>query len=45
MFDGTVFELSNTGFVVPETSSLLLAAFGLMAFVVPCIKRLHGATE
>ena len=42
---GTVFELSNTGFVVPETSSLLLAACGLAAFSVPIFKRLKGATK
>lgn len=36
---GTVFKLS----VVPETSSLLLAGFGLIAFVIPCIKRVREA--
>ena len=42
---GAVFELSNTGFVVPETSSFVLAAMGLLAFAVPCIKRVRGATK
>ena len=41
--DGTVFELSNTGFVVPETSSLLLAAMGMMAFAASCVKRMRAA--
>ena len=40
---GTVFELSNTGFGDDETSSLLLAACGLLAFAVPCIKRVCWA--
>lgn len=36
---GTVFELTNTGFVVPEHNSLSLVVVGLMAFAVPSIKR------
>jgi uncharacterized repeat protein (TIGR03803 family) len=44
--EGTVFEIANTGFyVVPETSSLLLAAMGLLAFAVPILKRVKGTTK
>ena len=35
----------NAAAVVPETSSLLLAAMGLVAFAVPILKRLKGATK
>lgn len=44
--EGTVFEIANTGFyVVPETSTLFLAAIGLMAFAVPILKRVKGASK
>ena len=43
--EGTIFEITDSGFVVPEASSLLLAGFGLAAFAYPCFRQVRETRQ